>query len=60
MRKLERDLKSSLLNSARNSVLLGTYDVICPHCKITFKAKNGTNICPNCKKNVNLKLNINF
>ncbi|MCH5298117.1 MAG: hypothetical protein J1E85_10685 [Ruminococcus sp.] len=60
MRKFERDIKNSLLDSARNSVRQRTYDVICPHCKMPFKAKSGKNICPNCKNNVDLHLNINF
>lgn len=60
MRKLERDINNSILDSARTAINQRTYDVICPHCKKTIKANSGKNICPYCKNTVDLQLNIDF
>lgn len=60
MRKFQKDLENSILDSARKSVSLGRYDINCPHCKMLFSAKKGMNVCPHCRKTVDLKLDINF
>lgn len=60
MRKFTKDLENSILDSARNSALKGTYDVDCPRCKKKFTAHSGLNVCPYCKEEIDLKLNINF
>lgn len=60
MRKFSRDLERSVMDMARNAVYDQSFSNECPHCKSTFNASSGMNICPFCRNQVDLKLNIKF
>lgn len=60
MRRFERDLTNKVQSLATETLQKQTYDVTCPHCQATFGAQSGRNICPSCRNNVDLNLNIKF
>lgn len=60
MRRLNRDLKKSVQDMARDAVVSMEFDVECPHCNSTVSMHSGLNICPICQKEVDVNLDINF
>lgn len=60
MRRLSRDLKNSVMDAARNAVETMEFDIACPHCNFVSSMHSGSNFCPLCKKEVNVKLNKDF
>lgn len=60
MRRFERDLKKSVMDSARQAVQKETYNVTCPHCNRTVKVHAGNNRCSYCGNTIDLTLNIKF
>lgn len=49
-----------IVDEVRKKVVESPYEIECPTCKNRFMAKAGLNICPHCKDEVELQLNINF
>ncbi len=60
MKKLGKDIEDTIIKKTRETVLHDKYDVECPHCGKSFKARSGRNTCPHCNNIVELTLNINF
>lgn len=60
MRKFQKDLKSGILQKAEQSLHQRQYEVDCPHCNAKIMAYPGKQPCPNCSKEIDLDLNINF
>lgn len=58
MRRLEKDLKQSIMQQAENTVMKRPYTFSCPHCNRKVSAPPGMSICPFCRKEINLKLDI--
>lgn len=58
MRKFARDLEKNVMAQAKSTILNGTHQITCPNCKHTFGAHVGKNICPFCRKTVDLTLDM--
>lgn len=56
MNKLEKSIKKQ----ATSALNKRTYDVTCPHCKSKVNVPTGKSICPICRKEIDLTLDINF
>ena len=54
----KRKLESAIKDQARESLRNRSYDEKCPFCHTTFSAHPGPNVCPHCRKTVDLNLNI--
>ncbi len=60
MNKLFTDFKKQGLEIAKNQINARQYKIECPQCKAKITVKSGSNICPFCKHNFDVKLDINF
>lgn len=60
MRRFERDLSNKVQSMTYNTLQNRTYDVTCPHCHASIQVHPGKSMCPFCRKEIDLKLNINF
>ena len=60
MRKFQKELKNGILQKAEESLYQQQYSVNCPHCHVKIMARPGKQSCPNCSKEIDLDLNINF
>lgn len=58
MRQLERDLKNSVMEQAKSSIMHSTHKITCPKCGLTFNARIGLNTCPRCHKSIDLTLDM--
>ena len=58
MRRFERELKKSVMDQAKTSIMRGTHKVTCPHCGHNLNAHIGSNTCPHCKQLIHLNLDI--
>lgn len=58
MRRFERDLKKSVMDQAKSSIMHNTHEITCPNCGNKFNARIGSNICPHCKKSIDLQLDM--
>ena len=58
MKRLERDLKNSIMEHATKSIMRNTHEITCPHCQRHFAAYIGNNTCPHCHNSVKLELNM--
>ena len=58
MKRFERDLEKSLMNQARSSIMQGTHEVTCPCCGNRFGARIRSNVCPHCRKTIDLQLDM--
>lgn len=54
----ERELKKSVMDQAKTSIMRGTHKVTCPHCGHNLNAHIGSNTCPHCKQLIHLNLDI--
>lgn len=59
MRRFSKDLEKTIMDKATSAIKKGKYDVSCPHCQITVKVPVGKSLCPKCRKQIDLTLNIN-
>ncbi len=60
MRRFTEDLQSTVMDKARQHVLTRNYDISCPHCKASVSVPVGKSVCPLCRKEINLNLDIHF
>ena len=60
MRRFSRDLKKSVSDMARDAVNSMEFDIECPHCNSRVSMHSGLNICPFCRKEVQVNLNTDF
>lgn len=64
MRRFVRDLEKDVRNTAQEAVKKEAYnrkyDISCPHCQESISVPPGKSICPNCKKEITLTLDIDF
>ena len=61
--KFEIDTKSiekKAKEAARKKVLNMNFETNCPHCHCLVTIPKGKSICPFCKKEIDLSVNINF
>lgn len=56
----KRSLEDAIKSQASEALQNRSYDVECPHCHKNFDAQPGINICPHCRNEVNLNLDIKF
>ncbi len=54
MDRFSRDLKSKLVEHAKNQIAKSPHKISCPACKKLVNVKVGRNICPYCKKTITL------
>lgn len=55
-----KKIMSDIEKQTKNAIKSGSYDIECPYCNKTFSAHSGHNVCPYCRNNVTLNLNIDF
>ena len=55
-----KKMMSDIKTQAKASLEKKSFDIECPHCKKSFSAHKGHNVCPYCNNAVTLNLNINF
>ena len=55
-KKIMSDLKKQTGKTLKSN----SYDIKCPHCEKVFSAKSGHNVCPHCRNDVTLNLDINL
>jgi len=60
MRNFQKDLEQTVLNRAKSSLSSKKINIKCPKCHNAITASAGSNICPFCKNEINLKLDIHF
>ena len=60
MRRFQRGLKKDIKSSVVSAIESSLYDVTCPSCGAVVNIPAGVSQCPECKKEINLELNINF
>ena len=58
--KLAKDIKQKALDEAKSKISSGTFDIKCPHCGHSIKARKGKNTCPYCNDDINLGLDFKF
>lgn len=56
MKKLEKDLKSAVLEKAKEAMMSKEIPIECPKCKAKINAVSGVNTCQKCGSQINLKL----
>lgn len=54
MKRLERDLKDSIMQQAENAVTKRPYIFSCPHCNRKISTLPGMTMCPFCQKKITL------
>ena len=60
MRKLMSNLEKQGLEIAKKQIEKRQYKATCPKCNSEITVSAGKNICPFCKHNFDVKLDINF
>lgn len=55
-----KKMMSDIKTQAKASLEKKSFDIECPHCKKSFSAHKGHNVCPYYNNAVTLNLNINF
>ena len=53
-------IEKKIKEAARQKVSDMTFDVDCPHCGKSLSIPQGKHICPFCKNEIDLTLDINF
>ena len=54
------DIKKAALDAAKDAIHELDIDVECPNCGKTFKAHEGLNVCPHCKKTIDINYTNSF
>lgn len=60
MKRLSRDLENTMRSNIEQQVNSRCYRVECPHCHSYVSTTPGKSICPFCRKEIDLKLNISY
>ena len=60
MRKLAKDIEKEALSIAENQLMSESYEVQCPHCNVTVTVPTGLSLCPVCRNEINLTLDITY
>ncbi len=60
MKKLQKDIESTILDKAKEAISSDGIEVECPKCKTKFQVTSGKNVCPKCGSQVNLHLDFDF
>lgn len=58
MRRFAKDLENSLVDAAKGKLMSRRYDVECPRCQSKIPVPIGKSVCPYCKHEIDLNLNI--
>lgn len=59
-KKLEKDLKGAIFETAKESISKRTFEASCPKCGAKIQVQKGLNICPACGNQINVTLKINM
>lgn len=54
------DFEEKVMDIARDAAYDMEFDIACPHCNVISGMRSGLNICPFCKNEVNVELDIHF
>lgn len=57
MRKFEKDLTNTMKEKVSQAAFGKTLQLKCPNCGYIFSASIGHNVCPMCKKSIDLNPN---
>ena len=60
MKRFSQVLEESIMDFAKEAAYDMDFDVECPHCNKISTMHPGLNVCPFCKNEVNLELDIDF
>lgn len=60
MRRFMKDLEKQIYSNAEQQIYSQTYAVDCPHCHNKVSVKPGSSLCPFCRNQIKLNLNIKY
>lgn len=58
MKQFNKDLEKRIKSAAIEEAMGRTYDVTCPTCGASVKVPTGKSLCPQCRKEIDLQLDI--
>lgn len=60
LKRFERDINAKVKDIAKQKALSMPYTVKCENCGNDISVHAGSNVCPFCRKAVNLKVNVTW